>query len=940
MKKITFNTPFELNKFLFLLICAFGMFVFVPKAFAHHVKDLSGKAATASLKKAKEPIYLNTNYSFRERAADLVSQMTLAEEVKQLRTNFAPAIPRLGVHQYYYWSEGQHGINAMFGNLHDGQPGPKRGYNYGRPHATSFPTNFASTMSWDPKLIYEETTAISSEARGFLDKSLFGKGKNNLGESIDDYGNLTYWAPTINMDRDPRWGRNDEAFGEDPYLASRMAAAFVDGFQGQTMNGKPMTKYLKVAATAKHFTMNDVENNRTGITSNASNEAIRDYYTAVFRYLVEKAHVAGIMTSYNAVNGTPAVANSFLVNTLLQRTFGFHGYTTSDCGAVGTTYRLFPRGHNWAPPGWKITRKDDESIWLNKTTGIKVPAAAGGQAFAVRVGTQLNCTGYEYTLSNIEAAIKAGVLSKGVIDRALTRVFTIRMRTGEFDPRNMVPYNKITKAVIQSPAHQRLAEKVAENSLVLLKNDPLPGSGKTLLPIDASKIHKIVIVGNLANKVTLGGYSGNPSLKVDAVQGITTAMKVANPKASVIFDKTGTSTTAELPAKLDAKTKADIRSADLVVVFVGTDMAISHEGHDRASLAMPGNYTSLIYQVAELGNPNMVMVIQSNGPIKINYVKHMFPAIVFSGYNGESQGTALAHVLLGMKNPSGHLNFTWYKDNTQLPNKTNYYLTPRKTNGLGRTYMYFTKKPTYPFGFGLSYTKFKISNAKLSTHSVSPNGSVTMSFDVTNTGNVAGATVAQLYVGFPKIKGETLPIKKLEGFQKTETLKPGQTQHIAINVKISQLAMWNEEAFKSMVYNGNYQFEIGYNSSDIAASKNVEIRGQLTPKVKYVTVELPKLIYHVGETFNLNGKNKWIKSDINTALAQPHPIADNIVEAVLNNSSFLNLKNAKVQYSSNNDSVVKVSRDGKVKAVGPGVTTINVTVNGVSGSTVIVVKRN
>ncbi len=584
--------------------------VFIQNSYSQSVSGSSVAAKDAS------PIYLNTHYSFRERAADLVSRMTLAEEVQQLHTNFAPAIPRLEVHQYFYWSEGQHGVNAMFGNLHNGEPESQQRGAYGAPRATSFPVNFATAMSWDPQLIYKETEAISDEARGFLDKSLFDKGQNNLGESRDDYGNLTYWAPTVNMDRDPRWGRNDEAFGEDPYLASHMEAAFVDGYQGQKMDGKSETRYLKVAATAKHYALNDIENNRQGISSDVNDEAIRDYYTATFRYLIEDAHVAGLMTSYNAINGTPAVANTYTVNELAQRTYGFIGYITSDCGAVGTTYNNFPIGHAWAAPGWSTGRQGHDAIWTNKQTGEKVSGAAGGQAFAVRAGTCLNCTGAEYTLQNIEDAVKAGILSKGVIDRALAKVFTVRMETGEFDPADMVPYTKITKDVIQNPAHLQLAEEVAENTLVLLKNDPVQGTNTKLLPLDASKIHKIVIVGNLAAKVTLGGYSGNPDLKVDAVQGITKAMKATNPDAMVIFDSTHSSTTATGPAILSAKTKDDIKSADLVIVFVGTDEAISHEGHDRASLAMPGNYESMIYQVAAVGNPNMVLAIQSIGQFR------------------------------------------------------------------------------------------------------------------------------------------------------------------------------------------------------------------------------------------------------------------------------------------------------------------------------------
>jgi len=933
----------------FSAICFLIVLVFTQTAGAkQNVKQSQGTPA-ATAKKDNVPIYMNTKYSFRERAADLVSRMTLEEEVRQLHTNFAPAIPRLGVHQYFYWSEGQHGINAMFGNIHNGSHKKQR-FAYGAPHATSFPVNFATTMSWDPQLIYKETQAISDEARGFLDKSLFDKGQNNLGESRDDYGNLTYWAPTVNLDRDPRWGRTDEAFGEDPYLASHMEAAFVDGYQGQTMDGKSETGYLKVAATAKHYALNNIENNRQGISSNASDEAIRDYYLAPFRYLIEHAHVAGLMTSYNAINGTPAVANTYTVNELAQRTFGFNGYITSDCGAVGTTYLEFPRGHHWAPPGWTMVQKNNKTTWVNDKTGKTVSGEVGGMAFAVKAGTDLNCTGAEYILMNVKKAINAGILSKGVIDRALTKVFTVRMRTGEFDPPDKVPYTKITKDVIQSPAHQKLAEEVAENTLVLLKNDPVPGKNTKLLPLNAGKMQKIVIVGNLANKVTLGGYSGDPTLKVDAVQGITNEVKAVNPNVSVIFDSTGTSTTATKPAWLSEKTKSDIKSADLVIVFVGTDEAVSREGLDRVSLAMPGNYNSLIYQVAALGNPNMVLTIQSVGPVQVQYIKHYFPAILFSSYNGESQGTALANVLLGKKNPSGHLDFTWYMNDTQLPSKSDYYLVPSKTNFLGRTYMYFRGgfvgyyrhftivPPTYPFGYGLSYSQFKISNVSVSNKQISPDDNVDVHFDVTNTGSITGATVAQLYVSSPKVKGKELPIERLEGFQKTKELKPGETQHITLNVKAANLAFWNEDKLKSVVYNGTYEFRVGYNSSDFADSAAVDIRGMLTPKVEHVTVQPEQLVYHVGDTINLNGKNKWIKSDINPNLEEHHVRADNIIEAVNNDGSFVNLTKTKIQYNSSNSSVATVNGNGIVKARGQGVATISAVVDGISGSTVIVVK--
>lgn len=943
-------------KFLFAVLSLSFLLYLTPDASGQNLTRQQATEQGESI-----PIYLDTNYTFRERAADLVSRMTLEEEVLQLHTNHAPAIPRLGVHQYFYWNEAQHGVNALFGNLDNGSS--KREEAYGSPRATSFPVNFATTMTWDPKLIYQETSAVSDEARGFLDKSLFGVAQNNLGDSRDNYGSLTFWAPTINMDREPRWGRTDEAFGEDPFLASRMAAAFVDGFQGQTMNGTPESKYLKAAATAKHYALNNLENNRTGISSNTNDEAIRDYYTATFRYLIEHAHVAGLMTSYNAVNGTPAVANTYTINVLAKRTYGFKGYITSDCGAVGTTYNTFPGGHFWAPPGWKAVWMGRKSVWVNTQTGDTVSGAAGGQAYAVRAGTSLNCTGYEYTLSNIEEAIKAGILSKGVIDRALTSVFTIRMRTGEFDPPSAVPYTRITKAEIQSPAHQKLAEEVAENALVLLKNEPVPGTEKALLPLNPEKLHRVLIVGNLANKVSLGGYSGDPSLKVSAVQGITEVFKSINPQIEVKFDSTNSSVTSVEPVKLDGRIKSDIRKADAVIVFIGTDEAVASEGHDRPSLAIPGNYLSLIYQVAEQGNKNMILAIQSDGPLNINYIQHYFPAIVFSGYNGESQGTALAEVLTGKKDPSGHLDFTWYMNDDQLADKSDYYLAPDKTNGLGRTYQYFTRKPLYPFGYGLSYTHFKFSDFSVSSHQISPDDSVIVSFDVTNQGNVAGAEVAQLYVAPPKvtesflkdnglpyntggnrfmfrrrIRGIILPFKKLEGFQKTRVLRPGETAHVSLMVKGIQLADWNQQKRKEVVYQGDYQFQLGENSSDITDSQRVNIQGTLTPKITYVTIEPANLVYKAGTTLDLKGINKWIESDVTLSRQGEIPVADHIIEAVNNDESFADLSQAKIDYRSDNNKVAQVSPDGIVSFLSPGVATISAMIDGVKGSAVFVVK--
>jgi beta-glucosidase len=880
-----------------------------------------------------QPLYLDTSYSFAQRAADLVSCMTLTQKVQQLQTNNAPAIPSLGVQQYTYWSEGQHGVNRLGADTAAGGQGELDA------QATSFPVNFASTMSWDPGLVYQETTAISSEARGFLDKSLFNTGENNLGPSASDYGSLTYWAPTVNMDRDPRWGRTDEAFGEDPYLASEMADAFVEGYQGETMSGKLMTPYLKVAATAKHFAMNNEEDDRTSGSSNTTDANVRDYYTKQFQSLTENAHVAGIMTSYNAINGTPSPVDTYTANELLQRTYGFDGYTTSDCDAVATAFEEPPSGHAWAAPGWTSSQSGGQVIWTNNTTGAVIPAAAGAEAYALRAGTQLDCTGDEATVTNVEDAINAGILSVGVVDSDLTQLFTMRMETGEFDPASKVAYTKITKSVIQSPAHQALAEKVAANDLVLLKNDKVAGTGQPVLPANPAKLSNVVIVGNLADTVTLGDYSGDPSLQVSAVQGITSAVKAANPDATVTYDSCGTSTTATAPADCSAATLAAIKSASLVIVFVGTDLNVGTEGMDRTSLAMPGNYDSMISQVAAVGNPDMAMVIQSDGPVDLGDVQGDFPSIVFSGYNGESQGTALAQVLFGQQDPAGHLDFTWYADDAQLPPISNYGLTPDQTGGLGRTYMYFTQTPTYPFGYGLSYSTFRYSDFKFGPRASTANGTVTVSFNVTNTGKTAGATVAQLYAT-PKftVPGVQLPQAQLVGFQRTNSLRPGQTQRVTLRASLASLSEWDEQALKQVVYDGDWQFRVGPDSATVAGAGTVDIHGAITPKVQYVTVQPDQVVYQAGQTLNLNGVNPWIAPDTDSALEQPHAPATNIVEAVNNDESFVDLSHAHVSYRSSDPSVASVSSAGLVRAVKDGTATITVTVNGVSGTAVIVVQ--
>lgn len=902
-----------------------------------------GLAPAAISAAASTPAYLNPLLPAPERAADLVSRMTLPEKAEELSSNYSAPIPRLGVQEYAWWNEYQHGVNTLFDNMVCGDPTCENGTtgyvgSSSGPPATSFPTNQAATMSWDPRLTYEETTAISDEARGFLDKSLYGAGVNNLGPLKSDYGSLSFYAPNVNLMRDPRWGRNNEAFGEDPYLVGRMADAYVDGDQGETMSGRPLTPYLKTIAVAKHYALNTEEADRMNGSSDTTDANIRDYYTAQFRSVIENAHVAGLMSSYNAINGTPSPADTYTLDELAQRTYGFEGYVSSDCLAVTDVWS----SHRWAPPGWaQVAASGGAAVaWRNVATGQVVSAPAGGEAYSLRAGTGVNCIGPEANAASVAEAIRAGVLSEGVLDTVLVHEFTDRIETGEFDPASKVPWTKITKAAIQSPAHTALARKQADEDIVLLKNSRSRGAKSPLLPVNPKKLKSVVIVGNLAGVVTLGGYSGDPSTQVDAVQGITQELGRANPHATVTYDACGTSTTATEPASCSAATLAAIRHASLVVVFVGTDLSVAQEGQDARSIAMPGNYDSLIGQVAAAGNHRMVLAIQAALPVTIDDVQKHFPAIVFSGYNGEEQGNSLADVLFGRQDPAGHLDFTWFKDNGQLPAIGNYGLTAAQTHGTGRTYMYFTGKPSYPFGYGLSYTRFKYSGLHISPRRrVSADDRVRVSFTVTNIGRRSGTTVPQLYAA-PRFSDPSLalPIRQLVGFEKTRVLRPRQRARITLTVPVSGLSRWDEPLLREIVPDGRWRFELSSAAGRVAAARTLHVFGAMARRVKYVTVQPDEVVFTVGQTLDLTGRNPWIAPDTNPKLEQPHAPADGIVEVVDNDESFADLAHATVRYSSSDPKVATVSADGLLKAVGPGVATVYVTVDGVTGSTPVAVQ--
>ena len=411
--------------------------------------------------------YKDLTLTFAERAADLVSRMTPAEKQSQM-ANEASAIRRLDVPVYNYWNEALHGIAS-------------------KGAATSFPVPLSMTSSWDVALMEQIASAIANEARGYADKSKTP---------------LSYWSPTINLARDPRWGRNEESYGEDPFLTAAMAGRFVDGMQGTQDNfTNPYTgeQYLKTMSCLKHYAANNSEFNRHSGNSVMDDRTLRNYYTWAFMYIAQKSPVAAAMTAYNRVNGIPSTANTYLIDTLLRKTWGFSGHVVSDCWAV----KDIVEGHQWRPSGW--TRP------VNYTEAV---------AFCIKAGTDLEC-GDLYG-EQILPALNAGLISEDDIDQALLRMFINRMKTGEFDPPEIVEYTKIKKDVIEAQEHRDLALQSARESIILLKNEPEEGGTKNILPIDLTGVSSIVVYGPLSQDCDLGfqWYIGSPTQKVSFWQGI------------------------------------------------------------------------------------------------------------------------------------------------------------------------------------------------------------------------------------------------------------------------------------------------------------------------------------------------------------------------------------------------------------------------------------
>ncbi len=830
--------------------------------------------------------YRNPALPIDVRVDDLVSRMTLEEKASQL-VNQARAIPRLNVPEYDYWSEGLHGVAAAG-------------------VATVFPQAIALGATWDAPLLHDVATVIGTEARAKHHEAV-RQGRHNIFEG------LTFWSPNINIFRDPRWGRGQETYGEDPFLTGRMGVAFVTGLQGDN------PKYLRVVSTPKHFAVHSgPESTRHKADVPVSKHDEEDTYLPAFRATIVDGHAASTMCAYNSVNGEPACASTFLLQDQLRGAWRFNGFVVSDCGAVVDI---------WS--GHQFTKTKEEAA-----------------AISLKRGMDNECVDFTHKVPDNSDyvkyinAVKNGYLTEKEIDIALRRLFRARFLLGMFDPPEMVPYAQIPYSENDTELHRQLSLKTSRETMVLLKNDGI-------LPL--TKAPKIIaVVGPLADnkRVLEGNYNGTPSRATSALEGIkkqfatsevtftpgTRFLRDPKPVPAGLFttpdgqpglqgeyfkskDLTGPATFKRVDKNIDfnfilmpipgfsngafavdnfsarwtgfftpdesgiyklglraddgfrlwldgkmivedwathgisTKTAdmklekghkyaikveyfqttgdaiaqlvwtnevsstptddavATAKKADVVIAVVGITSDLEGEemnvqiegfaGGDRTSLDLPKEEEQLLEAVKATGKP-LIVVLMNGSALSVNWAEKNANAILEAWYAGEEGGTAIADTLAGVNNPSGRLPLTFYTGVSELPPFEDYTMT-------NRTYRYFSGKPLYPFGHGLSYSKFEYSNVKLSATQFQAGDTLRVDADVKNSSERDGDEVVELFLTFPKLPGA--PLRALRGFTRVH-IAAGETAHVRLNLAKRDLSMVDEKGNR-IVAPGSYTLSVG-----------------------------------------------------------------------------------------------------------------------------------
>ena len=703
--------------------------------------------------------YLDPNDPLEDRVNDLISRMSRTEKISQLAARTAPGIGHLGIQSFNWWAEALHGLDSYFDD-----------------DCTCFPSAIGLGSSWNPDLLKQVGDVIATESRISY----------HYGGWIHEH-DLSYFSPVnVNLARDPRWGRTEEVYSEDPFLQGKLGAQIIHGMHGTDdsylMPSGDVT-YLKTLCTVKHFVANNSEYNRHNESNDMSERDLREHYLPAFKICATEGGAEAFMSAYNAVNGVPCSVSDWLLADVLRGEWGFDGYVVSDCGAVDNVWK----DHHYYPS----------------------PQEAAG--YAMKAGVDLCCFGGEFT-NYIGSAIDMGIITEADLDQSVKRLFRARIRLGEFDPQGTCPYHQIDPNLKDSQQHRDLAREAARQSLVLMKNEG------NLLPLDVDQMNSIVLIGRHAvepaspgNLSFLGGYTARPSYTVSTKAGVENLVG----SQITVHVAQGMGDFMDGSFSFSGEEEQWITDADAVVVVVGTDNRVIGEGRDKTFLELEGAQEDMIQWVHQ-HNHNTIVLLYTAVPLAINWTVDNVPAIGAVWYFGQEGGNAVAEMLFGQYNPGGKLAMTWVESVNDLPAFNDYYIIDNN-----RTYMYFTGTPLYPFGHGLSYTQFEYSNFQIPGSVHQDGGLFSISVDVQNVGSRRGDEVVQLYIHDVQAS-VPVPIKRLVGFQRI-TLDPGEKQTVTIEVDVEQLGFWDVGTQQFITEYGTIEVMAGSSSADIRLMDSIEI---------------------------------------------------------------------------------------------------------------------
>ncbi|MFX0023940.1 MAG: glycoside hydrolase family 3 C-terminal domain-containing protein [Candidatus Hermodarchaeota archaeon] len=681
--------------------------------------------------------YLNVNLPIEVRVEDLISRLTLNEKIAQL-LNKSPQIERLNIPEYDWRNECLQGV--AFKGI-----------------ATIFPQAIAMAATWNPKLTFQVASAISDEARA----------KHHKFASIGQRGRwqgLTFSCPNINIFRDPRWGRGQETFGEDPYLTSKISVAFAKGLQGEH------PQYLKVISEPKHFAVHSgPEKFRHEIDIEVNKKDLYETYLPAFRDCIQQAKVEGIMSAYNRLNGESCSASKTLLDKILRKEFGFEGYVIGDGGAITDIYK-----------NHKIVDSLEQAVAIAINAGCDI-------INPMNLTTLAKTKKYRKAILN---AIDQEFISLETIDKSLARTFRARFKLGMFDPPDKVPYTKIPYNVVNCEKHQHLALTTAQEAIVLLKNED------KILPLDKN-LKSIAVIGpNADNPKALYYFHYYPGeyqiiTPLEGIkQKVSSNSKVYYSKGCDLFD----------PSEGNFQEAIDIANKSEVIIMVlgiTSDMegeegyVLNSERGDRTNLRLPMIQQNLLKTIMDI-NKNIVLVLTSGSCLSINYANENIPAILETWYSGEKGGLAIANVIFGDNNPAGRLPITFYKSIHQLPDFKNYSMQ-------NRTYRYLKEDPLYSFGYGLSYSEFEYRNLNITPKKINPNDKIKLNFEVKNIGNFAGDEVVQLYIKHLS-SDHRVPLIELKRFKRIH-LKAEEIKTMSFTLTKKDLSIVDE--------NGDYLLKSG-----------------------------------------------------------------------------------------------------------------------------------